>query len=112
MFVSIGYSLALYVKTNTNNTLTQLLYYTNPFFFTNPTSVTYTNLHSVDHYGLNFASYISFVLVWIGAQTTVLIMYTYALNDNRAFNWDMALMKRLHGKMPPATQSIADTHTQ
>jgi hypothetical protein len=44
------------------------LQFANPAFFLNPVTLTYTNLHPVSRYGLNFVSYISFVLAWIGKQ--------------------------------------------
>jgi len=100
LFSSIGYGIASAIQSG-NGVLGSLLYYSNPYYFTNPIQLNYINLHDVGEYGENFATFMSFVLLWIGAQTTVLVMYTYSLDPKEQFNMDMALLERIHGRSPP-----------
>lgn len=93
---AIGYAVASAIQAE-DSSLAKLIYYSNPYYLTNPLSVNYVNLHDVGVYGENFASFMSFVLLWMAAQTTVLLMYTFSLNPKIQFGLDMAMLTRLKG---------------
>jgi len=54
------------LTSNLGAAISNKLSFANPNFFLNPISLTLVDLHPVPFYGLNFASYVTFVVLWIG----------------------------------------------